>query len=152
MGTPQVVVIVLLAVLGLVVFIGSILGIIVLAVRGFGRVSGLKALAERFPAGGEPADPLRGRTVKIGAVQYKRCATVALTGEALYLSAGVFGGGSRSAALIPWAQIRRSGEGRLYWRATHRFSIGEPPIATVELFEDLWRLVEPHVTSVTSPR
>jgi hypothetical protein len=150
-GTLRVVAVVLLGVLGLAVFVGSILGVVVLAMRGFAGASGLKSLVERFSAGQEPPNAVRGRTLRIGAVQFQRCVTVALTEEALYLSVRTFGG-SRSAALIPWSQVRLSGEGTLYWRATHRFTMGEPPIATVELFEDLWRLVEPHLVSVTSTR
>ena len=151
MGTLRIAAVILLGVLGLVVFVGSILGVVVLAMRGFAGASGLKSLAERFPAGQEPPNAVRGRTLKIGAVQFQRCVTVALTEEALYLSVRTFGG-SRSAALIPWSRVRFLGEGTLYWRATHRFAVGEPPVATVELFEDLWRLVKPHLASVVPPR
>jgi hypothetical protein len=129
---------------GLAVFAGLILAIVLMSIRGFANKGGMNDLAVQYPAVQEPANALRRQTVKIGAFQYQRCLTVAVVDAGLYLSVRTVFTAPKS-ALIPWSQIRLIGAGRLYWRPTHCISIGNPQIVTIEVFEDLWRQIEPRL-------
>ncbi len=133
---------------GLILFVGLIIAVIVIAIRGFTKNSGMNAMAAQYPAMKEPANAWRWQTAKIGAIQYRRCLTVAVVDAGLYLSAKLFLTAPQS-ALIPWSQIRLVGAGRLYWKPTRRISIGNPQVAVIEVFENLWQQIAPHLAPVS---
>jgi hypothetical protein len=74
--------------------------------------------------------PPAGQTVKvqalqIGAVTYKRCATLGIASEGLYVTIW------QKTALIPWTEFKGVGEATLSWQEMSLLTIGDPPVATM---------------------
>ena len=85
-----------------------------------------RRLAERYGTAGAPAGQVFQRqTVKIGSVAYKRCATVGVADEGLYLRVG------RKTVLIPWSECTQTGETMLYWQRAPVLALGNPPVGTI---------------------
>jgi hypothetical protein len=119
---------VLLIVAAAVLLAGAIIGIIFLVFFLLGNAGGWRRLAEAYPATNPPTGQLlHGQTIKIGAVIHKRCATVGIADEGLYLVIW------RKKAIIPWSEIKSVGQETLYWQKMPRLAIGEPLVATVTL-------------------
>jgi hypothetical protein len=135
---------------GLAAFVGLILGVVWMAFRAFAKKSGINALTVQYPATQEPANVMRRQTAKIGAVQFQRLLNIAVLDAGLYLSLKPLGVAPQS-TLIPWSQMRPIGTGRLYWRSTRRIAIGNPQIAVIEVFENLWRQMAPHLAPTNQP-
>ena len=106
----------------------------------FARRGGYAALAERFVTTEPPPEPaFRGYSVMLdNTVAYKFCVTLGASPAGLYLHPEPRGLGEHPAVLIPWEQIARMEQTRLYWRHGVRLIVGEPRIAAVTLFADLW--------------
>lgn len=64
-------------------------------------------------------------TVKIGAVVYKRCVTLGVSDEGLYVS--TWG----KSALIPWDAFTGVGHATLYWQKLPMLTVGDPPVASI---------------------
>jgi len=104
----------------------------------FAKTSGLNKLAEHYPAPREPvqADQIR-QTVQIGAVRYRGCVIVNFNTEGLFL--GVFPPlGKKENILIPWEEIRSVSKGTLYGRQGVCLSIGDPGVAVITLYRELF--------------
>jgi hypothetical protein len=98
-----------------------------------GSQGGWGRLAESYPAhGGPTGQSVPGQTVKIGAVVYKRCVTVGVADEGLFLSVW------RKSALIPWSQVTAVGHATLYWQTVPLLTVGNPPVATLTVPTSLW--------------
>ncbi|MEW6187471.1 MAG: hypothetical protein AB1585_17205 [Thermodesulfobacteriota bacterium] len=92
-----------------------------------------------------PKEVYKRQTVQVGKVVYKRCTTVGIMAEGLYLeSTGPFTKGLKP-LLIPWDQIRGLREGNLYWEKTHVLSIGQPEIGTVSIFSNIFKKIRPYL-------
>jgi hypothetical protein len=106
----------------------------------FARRGGYAALAERFATTEPPPEPaFHGYSVMLdNTVAYKFCVTLAASAAGLYVHPQPRGLGDHPAVLIPWEQIGRVEKARLYWRPGVRLTIGEPRVASITLFADLW--------------
>ncbi len=113
--------------------------------RVFGRVSGLNRLAQAYPAPSVPQAPtLTGRTVKVGAVQYRRCVTVGVSEAGLYLWVRPVLS-KHQPVLIPWSEVKQVRETVLYWQRAMRLSIGMPEVATVTVLMNLFDMMRPYL-------
>jgi len=89
----------------------------------------------------------RRQTIQVGSVAYKNCATVAISGQGLYLEVKFPFFSRLTPLLIPWANIQALREGSLYWRKAVTLCIGSPEIGTVTLFRDRLAQVRPYLPS-----
>jgi hypothetical protein len=134
------IVIVILLIIGLVFLLPKILKNI------SGRGGGWTRLAERFPASSPPVgDLFKGQTIEIGQVFYRRCATVGISEQGLYLEVNIPFSSRLKPLFIPWEMVKGLREGELYWKKTVILSIGEPEIGTVSFFEDLFNQARPYL-------
>jgi hypothetical protein len=111
-----------------------------------GGGGGWTLLAGRFQTPDQmPKEAYQRQTVQVGKVVYKRCTTVGIRPEGLFLeSAGPFTKGLKP-LYIPWDQIRGIKEGKLYWEKIYILSIGEPELGTVSLFFNIFDKVRPYL-------
>jgi hypothetical protein len=105
---------------------------------GWRQISAVYATARPFPA-----QMWRQQSVVIGRVLYRNCMTVGFDSEGLYLHLGfplsVLG---RRALFVPWPDIKRVEEGRLFWRKAPVLWIGEPPVGTITLPMELFDAIQ----------
>ena len=104
----------------------------------FARVSGLNELAERYPATQIPGGTFRTKqTVQVGIVRYRRCVTVGISPEGLYLWVRPPLG--RQAKLqIPWDEVKQVSESRVFGRRGMQLSIGDPEIGEIRVYRELF--------------
>jgi hypothetical protein len=111
-----------------------------------GRGGGWSGLAEAFPSPSSPQGNLFLRqTIQVGRVVYKRCATVGITPEGLYLEVKIPFFPRLKPLLIPWQKVNGLREGSLYWKKTVILSLGDSEIGTVTLFPELFREARPYL-------
>ncbi len=126
-----------LALAALIIILFLLLGLFLLPrlMKGLsGRGGGWSSLAEAFPALASPEGTLSVRqTIQVGRVVYKRCATVGITPQGLYLEVRIPFFSRLKPLLIPWEKINGLREGNLHWKKTVIFSLGDPEIGTVAL-------------------
>ncbi len=79
-----------------------------------------------------PDNTISRQTVKIGSVIWKNCVELGYNSEGLYLQINA-PLQKYSPLFIPKPQLSLTGHGKLYWQDTTIISIGQPPIATLEL-------------------
>jgi len=112
----------------------------------FGRISGLDELAQRYSTPREPqGKKLTKQTVQIGAVRYRRCVTVHLDPEGLFLQIEFIFCKSRNPFFIPWHEIKQVQETKLYWEKAALLLIGNPPVRYITLPKSLYKMIEPHL-------
>lgn len=104
---------------------------------------GWDALAARFKVEPRSGSGLLSRqSVQVGRVLYRNCTTVGVDADGLYLEVKVPSLLVRKPPLlIPWSEISRTDDARLYWQKAALLSIGEPVISTVTLPADLFESV-----------
>lgn len=115
-------------------------------------------LAERYPpvestASAVAAPSARHRqTIQIGPVRWKRCVSVCITPEGLHLimpSPGallrVLGLMGKTPIFIPWADIVGAEPGRLFMLPGYRLLIGNPLLATVTVYAELYSAIYPYL-------
>lgn len=104
----------------------------------FSKMSGLTELAGHYPALDAPEGlVLRKQTVKVGAVVFKRCATVGIGSRGLHLQVKhLFG--KYPPVLIPWGDVASVEPTRLYWQPAASMTIGTPHRATLTVQMDLF--------------
>ncbi len=111
----------------------------------FARMSGLNRLAERYPATYEPSGVRQTKqTAKIGVVQYRRCVTVTISPEGLYLWVRP-PLGRAGKLLIPWDEIREVQEARLYWLQGVRMTVGDPQVGEITIYRKLFERMREYV-------
>lgn len=127
--------------------------------RTFATGSGYAELARRFPADHVP-DGRRydWQSIRLGAVRWRRCATMIFSPEGLYLSfmpampvLGKPAFNHHPAVLIPWTEMRSAAPTTLYWQRGVAISLGEPAIAVLAIYQPFFSLIEPY-TSVRVPK
>jgi hypothetical protein len=118
----------------------------------FARISGLNRLARQYPATSQPEGPGHAKqTVQIGPVRFRHCVTVHLSAQGLYLRPRPVL--SRyPAILVPWGEVGRVQDARIYWGRAKRLSIGEPEMGTIAVQMDLFRSIKPYLGSGRSER
>jgi hypothetical protein len=91
-----------------------------------GTTGGWRRLTEVYPTSKPPrGQTVTGQTVQIGAVTYKRCVTLGIADEGLYVTIW------RKTVLIHWTVLKRIGEATLYWQKVPMLTISDPPVATM---------------------
>jgi hypothetical protein len=112
----------------------------------FARASGLTRLIERYATTAAcGSGSLRGQTVQIGAVRWRRCVTVVADLGGLYLHVRPFGG-RYAPVLIPWSDLRFKRATLLYWGKAATLSVADGP-AEITLPQRLWELIQPYLLS-----
>ena len=111
----------------------------------FTQMSGWTRLARAYPAPGQPEGQRTERqTVQVGSVRFRRCVTVCVSAEGLYLRARVVL--SRYAPiLIPWGEIEGIQEAMVYWQRAVRLRAGNPEVGTVTVPMALLESIRPHL-------
>ena len=96
-----------------------------------------RRLVERYATANPPTGQVFQRqTVKIGAVTYKRCTTVGIADDGLYLTLW------RKTVLIPWSEFTGIGQTMLYWQRVPVLTIGNPPVGTITMQNDLFAAMQ----------
>lgn len=121
---------VLMIVVGLLVLAGAIVGfvflILFLVQQLGGTTGGLRRLAQVYPAPNSVSGQVvKRQTVQVGPVVYRRCATVGVSDEGLYISSW------GQSALIPWREFSGIGHATLYWQKAPMLTAGDPPVASI---------------------
>lgn len=106
---------VVLIVFGIVLVAGLVFGLVSLIlflVRQLGGTTGgWRRLVQVYPAANPPSGRITKReTIQVGAVTYKRCVTLGIADEGLYVAIW------RKTALIPWTDFKALGQATLFWR------------------------------------
>ena len=120
----ETVVFVLLIVVAALVFAAAITGTVLVLLRG--SAGAWRRLVDAYPSAAPPAATLAPKqTLQIGPVRYKRCVTVGVADDGLYLAIG------KRSALVPWAEVKSIGRATLYWQNAPVLTVGDPPLATI---------------------
>ena len=128
----------LLIVAGVLLVAGFVVGLVFLIlflVKSLGGTTGgWRRLAEVYGTANPPTGQITKReTIQVGAVTYKRCVTLGVADEGLYVAIW------RKTALIPWTEFKAVGQATLYWQKVPMLTVGDPPVATmtvpVQVFE-----------------
>ncbi len=91
-----------------------------------GATGGWRRLAEVYSTANPPAGQVTsGATITVGAVTYRRAATLVVADEGLYVSIW------RKTALIPWTEIKGVRQATLSWQKVPILTVGDPPVATM---------------------
>jgi hypothetical protein len=115
-----------------------------------GRGGGWKALVEHFPASSPPPGELfKEQTIEVGRVVYKRCATIGINPQGLYLKNNSSFSSRLKPLFVPWEMVKGVREGKLYWENTRILSIGEPEIGTISFFTALFEKVQPYLKQLS---
>ena len=115
---------VLLIVAGVLVVAGFVVGlvffILFVAKQLSGATGGWRRLAEVYGTANPPTGQVTsGATITVGAVTYRRAATLVVANEGLYVSIW------RKMALIPWTEFKSVGQATLYWQKVPMLTVGE---------------------------
>jgi len=121
---------VLLIVAGVLLVAGFVVGLVFfiffLVKTLTGATGGWRRLAEVYGTANPPAGQVTsGATITVGAVTYRRAATLVVADEGLYVSIW------RKTALIPWTQIKGVRQATLSWQKVPILTVGDPPVATM---------------------
>ena len=121
---------VLLIVAGVLLLAGFVVGlvffILFLVKQLGGTTGGWRRLAEVYGTTKPPTGQVTSReTIQVGAVTYKRCVTLGVADEGLYVSIW------RKTALLPWTEFKALGQATLYWQKVPMLTVGDPPVATM---------------------
>jgi len=119
----------------------------------FGRISGLDDFAKRYSVSREPqGTKLLKQNVQIGAIRYRRCVTVHVNSEGLFLQIQFIFCKSRPPFFIPWHEINNVQDTNLYWQKAALLSVGNSPAKQIIIPRSIFRLIEPHLTSGAVPK
>lgn len=112
----------------------------------FGQWSGIERLVAEYTVAALPAvGQLRGRTVQVGAVRFRRCTTVVVAQEGLYLHVrSVFA--SYSPICLPWTALAPAGQTFIYWEMASRYQVATQPPVFLALTGEAGRLVRARMT------
>jgi hypothetical protein len=128
--------------------LGGIFFIISLVWKQLGKASGISKLAASFPSSYKPqGQDFSLRTIAVGSVRYRNCVYITVSHEGLYIRLrSVFPLMPKNPPLlIPWDRIKKAGEATIYWRTAHCLNIGEPKVATISVFDDVYQAALPYL-------
>ena len=136
-------------ILFIIFLMGGIFAVIFVVWKKFQGASGFSKLAELFPSSYKPEGrdfPLS--TMAIGSVRYRNCVYITVASEGLYIRLrSVFPLLPKEPPLlIPWDRIKEVGETKIYFRTAYRFDVGDPKVATLSFFEDVYQAALPYLT------
>jgi hypothetical protein len=114
-----------------ILFVCLVTGFVVLVL--FRQAGGWQRLIKGFATTSTPAGQIVERqTVKIGEVTYKRCVTVGIADEGLYLTI------CRKTVWIPWDEFKGIDQTKLYWENVPVLTVGKPAVTTISVEKDLF--------------
>lgn len=128
----------------LVGFVALFIAGAVFAVRQMGRIfsgtGGWSKLASVYATQlPMPAETLRGQSVEVGSVIYKRCVDVAVTDAGLQLQlTGIAALSPSPSLLIPWRAFGRAEPARLFWEDARTLTVGAPTVATLTVRQPIF--------------
>jgi hypothetical protein len=127
MNTTMLVLLIVAGVLLLAGFVVGLVFFVLFIVKSLGGTTGgWGKLAEVYGTNNPPTGQVTKReTIQVGAVTYKRCVTLGVADEGLYVSIW------RKTALIPWTEFKAVGQATLYWQKVPMLTVGDPPVATM---------------------
>lgn len=127
MNTTMLVLLIVAGVLLLAGFVVGLVFFVLFIVKSLGGTTGgWGKLAEVYGTNNPPTGQVTKReTIQVGAVTYKRCITLGVADEGLYVSIW------RKTALIPWTEFKAVGQATLYWQKVPMLTVGDPPVATM---------------------
>jgi len=135
-------------VLFVVFLLGGIFLMISFVWKQLSKGSGLSKLAASFPSSYKPQGrDFSLKTIAVGSVRYRNCVYITVAAEGLYIRLrSVFPFLPKTPPLlIPWDRIRKFGETRIYWSRAYCLEIGEPKIATISVFGDIYQAALPYL-------
>jgi len=146
------------ACLSALVILGSLLLLLVIVLAAislmwqlFARGSGWSALAQRYPADAGLVEPtLTAQTVQVGMVRYRRCVTLGIHPDGLYLAAqpGLPLLPRNPPLQIPWSEFHHVQQTRLYWRRAAQLEVGDPRVASITFPFELYQRFERYLTQL----
>ena len=106
--------------------------------RLFSVFSKLPEIAERYSTENVPeGEKLTKRTLQIGAVRYRKCVAINIDAQGFYFRIHmVFG--KYPQIFIPWKELRDIQESKIYGTRAKQFSIGDPPVGTIRIPEEIF--------------
>lgn len=106
--------------------------------RLFSTFSKFPKIAERYSTGNVPeGEKLTKRTLQIGAVRYRKCVAINIDAQGFYFRIHmVFS--KYPQIFIPWKEFRDIQEIKIYQKRAKQFSIGEPPVGTIRIPEEIF--------------
>ena len=127
MNTTMLILLIVAGVLPVAGFVVGLVFFILFLVKTLtGAAGGWRRLAEVYATANPPTGQITKReTIQVGAVTYKRCVTLGVADEGLYVSIW------RKTALIPWTEFKALGQATLYWQKVPMLTVGDPPVATM---------------------
>ncbi len=127
MSTLQILLLVAIGVIALAGLITALVFLINALVQwSDGSKGGWRRLSGVYSTANLPAGRIAKReTLKIGAVVYKRCVTLGIADEGLYMLIW------RTCILIPWDHFTKIEQATLYWKKVPMLTIGDPTVATI---------------------
>ncbi len=114
----------------------------------FSKLSGLNKLSDHYHSTNDPSGVCKTKqTVKVGIVRYRRCVTVGIGRDELFLwvSPPL---GREWKLLIPWNEIRQVRGAMLYGRQGVHMSIGDPEAGEITMYRELFELLRGNLSEV----
>jgi hypothetical protein len=106
--------------------VGGVFFILFLVQQLGGTTGGWRRLAAVYATADPPTGQVTsGATITVGAVTYRRCATLVVADEGLYVAIW------RKTALIPWTEFKGVRQATLSWQKVPMLTVGDPPVATM---------------------
>jgi hypothetical protein len=113
----------------------------------FSKLSGLKKLSDYYSTS-DPSGVCKAKqTVKVGIVRYRRCVTVGIGRDELFLRVSP-PLGREWKLLIPWNEIRLVRRAVLYGRQGVHLSIGDPEVGEITMYKELFELLRANLSDV----
>lgn len=114
----------------------------------FSKVSGLNKLSEHYHAANDPGGVNQTKqTVKVGVVRYRRCVTVGIGRDELFLLVSP-PLGRECKLLIPWNEIRQVKKATLYGRQGVHMTIGDPVAGGITMYRELFEQLRRNLSEV----
>lgn len=114
--------------------------------RLFATLSKLSKIAEHYSTNHPPkGENLTKQTLQIGAVRYRNCVTIDIDTQGFYFCIHMIFS-KHPQIFIPWKEFRDIQESKIYQKRAKEFSIGEPPVGTIRIPEEIFIKMESYLT------
>ncbi len=114
--------------------------------RLFSALSKFSRIAEHYSTDLPPkGDRFTKQTIQIGAVRYRKCVTIDIDSRGFYFCIHVIFS-KHPQVLIPWKDFKDMQETGIYQKRAKQFSIGDPPVGTIAIPEELFHRMKSFLT------
>lgn len=126
--------------------IGVILLIIYLIKKIIKTMGNRSALIAAYKTNSQPEGEIyKNQTIGLGgAIRYRSCSTIGISPSGLFISISYFGS-RKPQMLIPWSEIKKVSQARLYGRGACKLFIGSPLINTIRVYTPIFLAMEPYL-------